>query len=769
MTPEYPIIEQGTEAPGLVGRSFGNNKTFASWNMFVDEVEHVPELAWPTSVNAFERMRTDSQIAGLLAGITLPIRRYNWMIDPADADESMARMIAEDLALPMIGDASSGEVVKSVSSFNHDDHLRHALLALVFGFMPTEIVGRIEDGVWRMSKLAPRLPRTISSIKVEPSGDLHGIQQINMMQEEYIPDDHLVYFAWDKEGAQWSGRSILRPLYRNWLIKDRLLRIDAMKHERNGMGVPIAKAPENASKAQMDALQNITQELKAGESAGTALPPGADVMLKGVQGSLPDTIASVRYHDESMAKALLMMFMSLGTSESGSRALGDSFIDYFTLAQDAVAYWYVSTMQRQFIERWMLWNVGEGASMPRLVFDNSQARALAVADLVSLIDAGAITVDADLEASIRESHKLPVRADREAPRGQPYGYDLELGILTVDERRAQLGLPPLPEGVGEQTVPQSQSVLEVETVEDIADVEQEAEAAEPVTAAKVSQIKKVWKRIKAAYTSDSDYEYADRLPKDRPVRRMLYEHEIQAATDFGKMDEQWNSALDTLLEDWSGIKEQQIESLLEQIEEADGDYEALAAIHTPSDLGKQNLLEAMNAYADASSNEAIKEAERQGVKLKKPAAKEYNLFFEARAAAITSLMNDAISQSAARTAVRMTSQYTETSVVVDQVRERLEALSDSYARDNLGSALSSAQNEARAATFGNTEEPVFFYSSELLDSNTCTPCSQIDGKKYGSLEEALQDYPEGGYNECVGGTRCRGMLVAVYEEAESGS
>lgn len=59
---------------------------------------------------------------------------------------------------------------------------------------------------------------------------------------------------------------------------------------------------------------------------------------------------------------------------------------------------------------------------------------------------------------------------------------------------------------------------------------------------------------------------------------------------------------------------------------------------------------------------------------------------------------------------------------------------------------------------------VRIYASELLDKNTCDECRLVDGKEYPDLEAAERDYPTGGYAHCHGRERCRGTLVAVYEE-----
>lgn len=55
------------------------------------------------------------------------------------------------------------------------------------------------------------------------------------------------------------------------------------------------------------------------------------------------------------------------------------------------------------------------------------------------------------------------------------------------------------------------------------------------------------------------------------------------------------------------------------------------------------------------------------------------------------------------------------------------------------------------------------YASELLDSSTCGPCAEVDGRTYDTLDDALLDYPgAGGFIGCDGGSRCRGTLVIVH-------
>lgn len=395
----------GHGGPGLV-----------PWSSLIDQREHVPELQWPTSTPTYERMLTDAQIAGVLFGLLAPVRRRRWMIEPNGARPEIVAGVAADLGLPVRG-ADPGPRPRRQGRFSHDHHLAHALRALAFGHYFFEQVGEIgDDGLWHLRKLAPRPPASISEVKVARDGGLLSIRQQVGLESPEILVNRLVAYVWEQEAGNWLGRSVLRPMYKHWLIKDRLLRVDAIKHERNGLGVPVVEAPPDASREQIEALDAMAQSFKAGEASGAATPHGAKLRLVGTEGSLPDTIASIRYHDEQIARSLMMMFAQLGTTASGSRALGESLIDYTALAQDAIAGWYADVTSEHVIEDWVDWNYGLDEQAPLLMAGRDEDSSFAVADLVSLIDSGAIVVDEDLEAALRQRGGLPVRT---TPRPAP--------------------------------------------------------------------------------------------------------------------------------------------------------------------------------------------------------------------------------------------------------------------------------------------------------------------------------------------------------------
>src|SRR5262249_28258146 len=124
------------EAQVLPGMKF---PTWSSWQ--IDPVEYVEQLQFPRSIQTYDRMRADPQVAALLKGMIQPIMRFHWMIDPNGAPKMIYQPLAEDLGVPVLGQVP---VRSKLRPFNHQEHLYTALLALVYGFMYFEMVGTVE-------------------------------------------------------------------------------------------------------------------------------------------------------------------------------------------------------------------------------------------------------------------------------------------------------------------------------------------------------------------------------------------------------------------------------------------------------------------------------------------------------------------------------------------------------------------------------------------------------------------------------------------------
>lgn len=397
----------------LPTRELGHVNPNAGWWTVPDE-ETTPELRWPASVAVYDQMRRqDAQVASVLRAVTLPVRRTTWRIDPGDASPDVVDLVATDLGLPVLGQDPVAPL-RVRNRFSWSQHLQTALLMVVFGHMYFEQVYRIEDGRARLRKLAPRMPRTIANINVASDGGLESIEQYaggsmlsggRFVSAPKIPVNRLVAYVHDREGGNWLGQSLLRPAYKHWLIKDRLLRVQAQTIDRNGMGVPLYRGADGEADLSKGAA--MAQAWRSGNESGAAVPYGADLVLRGVEGNLPDADTAIRYHDEQIARAVLAHFLNLGT-QTGSWALGTTFADFFTFSLQTLAEQVADIANAHIVEDLVDVNFGETEPAPRLMFDEIGSKHSATATAIKmLIDAGAIFPDRELEEFVRTAYGLP--------------------------------------------------------------------------------------------------------------------------------------------------------------------------------------------------------------------------------------------------------------------------------------------------------------------------------------------------------------------------
>ena len=409
-------------------------RTLQGWGAFVDDAHETnPALQWPQSIEVFDKMRReDSQGGSVLRAVTFPIRRTSWMVDPAGARDEVVDLVADSLGLPVKG-RDYVAPLRTRDRFDFDEHLRLALLELVYGHSLFEQVYRVgDDGLVRLRKLAWRPPRTISKWDVADDGGLLAVEQYGAGPVR-IPVAKLVAYVNEREGANWVGVSLLRTAYKNWLLKDRMLRAQALTVERNGLGIPVytgAPLPSTEMspaeidewvKAQRDDGLTLAKGARAGENAGASIPNGAEFALTGVTGTLPDTDKPIRYHDEQIARAVLAHFLNLGT-ETGSWALGSTFADFFTGSLNATSGHIAGVLQRHVVEDLVDANWGPSEPAPLLIAATIGEEQPATAEAIkSLIDCGALTPDDPLEAFVRQRYRLPVMdpdTARERPRNE---------------------------------------------------------------------------------------------------------------------------------------------------------------------------------------------------------------------------------------------------------------------------------------------------------------------------------------------------------------
>jgi hypothetical protein len=679
-------------------RDIGVVDTLQYGALLSDWLEFVPDLQWPASVQTYSRMRHDPKLAAILAAYSLPIRRATWCVDPAGCRDEVVQLVADDLGLPIKGvDAEpSGARRRGVM---WGEHLRHALLSLVHGFMPFERRYEIRNSQARLINLGERMPHTIGEITVNKDGTVASISQ-DVVGAQDIPAGRLVWYAHEREGANWTGRSLLRPAYGAWLLKHEVWRVHATSIRRFGMGVPSVEAPPGATPGQVIEAQRLASAIRVGDQSGAGMPPGFKLALTGMTGSVPDAMAFIQYLDQQMSTMALAGLLDLGQTATGSRALGQSFLDLLWVSVAAVAddIARVATSGHGgmpgIVTQLVDFNWGEDEPAPSIVAaDVGEQHEVTAEAIQMLVTCGALQPDAELDAYIRQAWRLPER-DPATP-------------------------PPAP-------------------------------APAPV------QARVDGRKLRAAVRGERV-----RAASQRP----LTDAETQSGMDPQAIQEEWQTALDGLLAAWPPIAAAWLAELADQIAQAvdAGDPAALGALTVDSSDAAQQVTATMTALAATAAGQMADEAASQGVAVEEQDPNEDHL--AAIAAAVVALLALGLAAAAGREALRRMLPGADGRTVADQVTAHLEGLSDSSLRTQLGGALSAAQGAGRLAVL-QAAPPARYISTEVLDTATCTPCRDADGTEWTDLDEALAHYPVVvGYVDCLGGVRCRGQLIAIWDEA----
>jgi hypothetical protein len=428
--------------------------------------EYNPILEGRSAFLIYEKMRrSDADVKAALLACKLPIRAADYQIVPGLKENEpgfgLAKEIADAVRDNLMGGLESPTSTGCWVTQNFETVKENALLCLDFGCAAHEDLWHIDGDKVRLRKLAPRLPYTFYRYHVDEDGEsLLFLEQYGYRGNNFVnvlvPAEKLAYFVNDMEGAYFYGRSVLRAAYQHWYMKSQIYRIDAISIERNGLGVPTIKQGPNVSAEDRKAAQNWVQMLAAHESTGLSLPNGWEFALTGISGRVRDPQASIQHHSEMIMRAVLANFLTLGTTQSGSRALGGSMRDFFYLSLEALSRKIDETISNTSIERLVDYNYGVESQesrvesgenrtsridnrqstignrklpYPRLVTSNiiviNPLELLEVAKDVGKFDVDLLQPDDDTENWIRKKCGLPLKSKTARARYAPVQERIE--------------------------------------------------------------------------------------------------------------------------------------------------------------------------------------------------------------------------------------------------------------------------------------------------------------------------------------------------------
>ena len=709
---------------------------------YLSSEEFNTDLRDDKAIETFDKMRrTDAQINATMLAIELPIRSAVWQIEAASED-------SQDVKIKEFIEQNLFEN----DNFSWDNILRHALKYLQFGFYPFEKVYENSDGI-RLKKLAPRKPITIKEWKQNDDGTLKEVQQFaytpaGTYKTMIIPNESLLLFTNDQEGGNYRGVSILRPAYRNWLIKEKLIRIDAQRHDRQGLGVPMITLPEGATIEDKTTAEDVAETFRAHEKGYVILPNSSwkFEILDMQAGTTSLALQSIKWHNSEMTSNILAQFLDLGKTESGSRATAGELKDIFLLSLMATAKYIEDVFNggiegRKLIRDLVDFNFPNVKKYPKLKCTKIKSldyTAVSMA-LKTLADAGIVNPDAPLESWVREAFELP-KAD------ETKKFEKKIPPTFP-------GMPPIPgeQQPGQQPPPQpeqkpGQNEIKGQTQKGMSGCTYgQVHLAEDVSAGlRAEYWRPLTDREKSIGLAEMDNKLRDYHKQLVLIGDQYRKIMIDELTSKGVSLLSKNVPLKKLVEMFEGIRAPMTGKMTNEITKVLRGVFDWGQGTVKTELNLKKLADPL-AWDEDEAWDALK------------------VYAEMSVQKLAQKLIDNLK-------MIIIQQKTFGDVDKYEIKDKLETLSKNDFADQM------MQNVNRSFGTGRDSEALKnkdgigrILRSEVMDQNTCGPCSKLDAASmsaggFSPDDPIVDDFLGGPYIDCEGGFRCRG--INIYESAE---
>jgi phage gp29-like protein len=693
--------------------------------------EYDSSWIWPNAYWTCEHMRrSDAQVAATLWASKLPIRGGEWKVQPPDKPNAIEQE-ATDFVQQEMFDGDN----------DFDAMIENALLMFDFGSSLHEDVYRIDGNRIRLKKTAPRLPLTFFRWLCDAgTDDLRVIEQLGYRAGQYVrrdlPIEKCCLFTFRQEGANFTGRSLLREMYQHWYIKQGLYTVEAITCERNGLGVPVVTmGPDAKTEDRKSALEWVTS-LTAHERTGLVLPPGWTFALEGVKGTTRDPKDAIQHHGTLITVVGLAQFMMMGQSGhgAGNRSLGETMGDFFFMGLQASADLIAHRISQTTVRRLVAYNFGDRVKSERcpqvtpqrimaLKFD-------AIVDALAKLGQGNIlTPTPELEAWIRREMGAP---------------ESDKATIVRERAKRTVSLPGQPAGTNSSEL----------TPNDEAGA---ADLGRSAAAGQTKQRQPAGSKGSAGTVAGS--EKTMRAP--RGFEKCLAASEIVGALDKGRDDVA--AALR------AARPRVQAEIVHKVMNRPVGQMHRASV--APDEKLQAEVAGILGGLRDFGQEQIGKERARQLAGKPAPDAAQVRLAGADKskdpvglyADGVVSEFTNTLSARATNAAIDRKRKGGTDGEIIQAVNADLADQSDKWIDGVAGKGANEAFAAGRLDGFDAYADEIdrYIYSA-MLDINCCGNCAAADG-----AEGQQDDLPAVPNEDCDGGDRCRCVLVAVF--ADEGS
>lgn len=361
--------------------------------------------------------RGDATVAATLASITLPIlaTEAHVVAKTGSGDD------AADPEVEKVADFINDQLFGGGMDQSWETFLRECLLHQAYGHYLFEKVFKIieggeHSGMVGWKKFAPRHPSTIERWFFDIHGEPRAVEQSVYSEAApenmpvTIPTSKLLTFTHQEEAGNVLGVSVLRPAYKHWRYKDGFYAVQAIAIERQGAGVPYAQYPQGTPDGELDATEEMLQNIQAHEQSYFMYGEDWEVGFTnmGAQ-SVLNPSGAIEHHDAMIPKSVLAGFLNLPQDGKGSYALSEDSSGFFNFSLQTGANYIADVITRQAIREITDLNWPGLNQYPKLRFD--RVGHLGMGQVLEAIEksvkAEVLTPDIGLENRVRDYLNLP--------------------------------------------------------------------------------------------------------------------------------------------------------------------------------------------------------------------------------------------------------------------------------------------------------------------------------------------------------------------------
>lgn len=390
-------------------------------------------LNMPQGMDIYDKMRrSDYQVQMLLSAVKNPIIAANWGVEAVD-DSEEEQEIAEFIKFCLFEDIGYPDGSKS-KSFR--EFVTEALTCLDFGFSLFEPVYKVvmDHPVWGnyvgLRDIGFRSQKTIYEWHLNKNGSIKCVRQLaqgDLSVDIKIPGEQLMVITNKKEGDNYEGISMLRPIYGNYLRKDFYNKMMAMGLERCATGILVGKVPLSAAEDadQLDKIKKMLKRYTSNQSAYMLFPEGFDLEVTKIDFDAKEVNDAISSEDMRMSKSILAGFLELGMAGGGgSHALGKDLSTIFLNGIEIYSENVGDAVENKIVKKLVDAKYGKRPKYPQVkATDVNNKNGKERAEVAVMLKKAGLIRDSDqLEDSLNRDFDFPVitqeQKDRETLEGK---------------------------------------------------------------------------------------------------------------------------------------------------------------------------------------------------------------------------------------------------------------------------------------------------------------------------------------------------------------